>query len=160
MKIVNFKKLKSRDQELILLAKKIAKKSISKKGHKVGCIIFSTDNQFYLGATVQRGRVIGSTCAERMALDQWYFDQGLKNPPKSCYLIGKFNYKNWNDDLICTPCGVCLEMFFELMCELRLKKFKFLCSNWKNTKVLIADLKELFPQYQKKDYAPYCNKII
>lgn len=157
MHIVSFKKIPDKDQKLLLLAKDTAGRSVSQKGHKVGGVILCSDGSTYLGATVARTRAIGSTCAERMALDQWYFNNSKSNPV-TCYLIGKFNRKSWKNNLICTPCGVCLEMFLELIVQLGLRKLKFVCGNWILNKVLLADLKELFPQHGKGGW-PYVNNI-
>ena len=116
-----------------------------------------TDGSTYQGATTTRTRAIGSTCAERMALDQWYFKHPKKDPA-ICYLVGTFDRESWQDNFICTPCGVCLEMFLELLIQRKLKKLKFMCGNWKLSKVLIADLSELFPQFGKGGW-PYAKNI-
>ncbi len=149
------KKISNRDKELLLLAKKIAERSVSPKRHKVGCVIVCSDGSKYLGATVARTRTIGSTCAERMALDQWYFSNSTSDP-STCYLIGTFNRKNWEKDLICTPCGVCLEMFLELIVQRGLKNLKFICGSWDLSKILLTNLKELFPQREKSE-CPHTN---
>ena len=157
MRIVNFKKISIKDRQFLLLAKKTAEHSVSLKGHKVGCVIVCSDGSGYFGATVARTRAIGSTCAERMALDQWYFSNSEKSPV-TCYLVGTFNRKSWRENLICTSCGVCLEMFLELLAQQGLKKLKFICSNWNLDRVLLTDLKELFPQHGKGGW-PYTNNI-
>lgn len=56
-------------------------------GHQIGCVIKCKNGNKFLGATNIRSRAIGSTCAERMALDQMYF---YKNKhPQICVIIGK-----------------------------------------------------------------------
>ncbi|MCD6270514.1 hypothetical protein J7J23_01900 [bacterium] len=153
MQIVSYKKLSGVDKKFLMLAKKVAERSASLKKHKIGCILLCEDGSTYAGATVARTRAIGSTCAERMALDQWYFNNSKSNP-KICYLVGRPDRKSWKDNFICTPCGVCLEMFLELFVERKLKKLTFVCGNWTLKRVLIADLRELFPQTGKGGW-PY-----
>ena len=157
MKIINYKEISIRDRQLLLSTKKVAERSITQKKHKVGCTIICANGSIYQGATAARTRVIGSTCAERMALDQWYFNHP-KTDPITCYLVGTFNRESWRDNSICTPCGVCLEMFLELLVQRKLKKLIFICSNWKLNKVLITDLRELFPQFGKGGW-PYTKNI-
>ena len=100
----------------------------------------------FWGATNIRSRVIGSTCAERMALDQLFFNKNKK--PEICAIIGKLPVadwrKKWSNDKICAPCGVCLETFRQTVQLLRLKDLKFLCSSWNGKNVLRANLSELF----------------
>lgn len=157
MRIVSYKKISNNDRKLLILAKKNAGRSVSDKGHKVGCIILCSDKSKYLGATVARTRSIGSTCAERMALDQYYFDN-TRAKPVSCYLVGSLNRESWNEKLICTPCGVCLEMFLEILIAKKLKKIRFVCGSWDLTRVLIANLSDLFPQLGKGGW-PYNKNI-
>lgn len=148
MKIVNFSDLTQVEVELLKKTKKVAEKTVSDIGHKVGCVIRCKDGEEFVGATNIRSRTIGSTCAERMALDQMYF--GKNRNPELCVIIGRFPNvkwrKKWSDDNICTPCGVCLEMFLETTHLLGIKDLNFLCVSWNKKKVLRATLSELFPQ--------------
>ena len=153
MNLVSYKRLSKKDKKFLVLAKDVSEHSVSLKKHKIGCVLLCEDGSTYLGATVARTRAIGSTCAERMALDQWYFN-GSKSNPETCYLVGKLDRKSWKEDFICTPCGVCLEMFLELFVQMKLKKLRFVCGNWKLSRALIADLSELFPQVGKGGW-PY-----
>ena len=153
MRLISYKKLSEKDKKFLVFAKQVAKRSVSFKKHKIGCVLLCEDGSTYLGATVARTRAIGSTCAERMALDQWYFD-GAKSNPQVCYLVGKLDRKSWKNNFICTPCGVCLEMFLELFIQRNLKKLKFVCGSWTLKRVLMADLSELFPQIGKGGW-PY-----
>ncbi len=157
MRITSYRKISKTDQLLLQMAKDAAGQSAPRGKRKVGCILLCGNGSVFTGATVLRARVIGSTCAERMALDKWYFS-GTREIPTTCYLVGVFNRKNWNNDFICTPCGVCLEMFLELVADRKARKVKFICSNWKLNQVLSAGLDELFPQPGKGGW-PY-KKIV
>ncbi len=148
MKLTSFKRAGKIDQSFLLLAKQTAGKSVAEKKHRVGCILLCADKSLYKGATITRTRVIGSTCAERMALDSWYFN-GKKSVPSVCYLVGTLDRKGWSNDYICTPCGVCLEMFLSLLAKQGVKHLEFVCANWTLSRVLRADLGELFPQIGK-----------
>lgn len=147
MEIIKHKELSKEELRLINKAKTIAEKTVSDFGHKVGCVIKCQNGQEFSGATNVRTRTIGSTCAERMALDQMFFYANHK--PETCVLIGKFpnvNWrKKWSNDKICTPCGTCLETFRQVVESLRLKDLKFLCSSWNKKRVLRIKLSELFP---------------
>ena len=157
MRFINFNKIISKDRRLLVSARKVAEHSVTGRGHRVGCIVVCADGSMDSGATIARTRAIGSTCDERMALDQWYFSSPKSNP-EACYLVGMFERGSWEDNFICTPCGVCLEMFLELMADRKLKKLRFICTNWKLSRVLIADLSELFPQLGKGGW-PYKKHI-
>ncbi len=153
MHLTSYKKLSKDDKNFLISAKKTAERSVTLKRHKIGCVIVCADGSTYSGATVARTRAIGSTCAERMALDQWYFSDAKMNP-QTCYLIGTLDRVSWCDDFVCTPCGVCLEMFLELFVARNLKSLRFVCSNWKLSRALTADLSEFFPQVGKGGW-PY-----
>lgn len=157
MRIVNYNKILSQDKKFLLSAKMAAERSVTENKHRVGCILICANGPIYKGATVARTRAIGSTCAERMALDQWYFSN-IQSLPTTCYIIATFDRASWSDNSICTPCGVCLEMFLELFIAQKLNKLRFVCGNWKLTRALITDLRELFPQVGKRGW-PYTKYI-
>ncbi|MFA5742643.1 MAG: hypothetical protein WCX77_02665 [Candidatus Paceibacterota bacterium] len=146
MDFLKFSSLNKEDLFLVEKAFKSAENSISDKGHKVGCAILDANGNIHVGATNVRSRVIGSTCAERMAMDSVWFK---KQTPKICVLVGKFNRSGWSDDLICTPCGVCLEMFFESINDFGLEDLPFICAAWDRSRILKINLSELYPQIGK-----------
>jgi len=146
MEFVNFSNLNKEEQQLVADAFEAAEHSIPHNDHKVGCAILDTVGNVYVGATNTRSRVIGSTCAERMAMDQLCFQKKI---PKLCVLVGKFLREKWRDDFVCTPCGVCLEMFFETMQNLNLQDIPFICLSWDKSRVLKINLSELYPQIGK-----------
>lgn len=155
--IINFEKLKEQEKKFIIEAEKIAKKSITNKNSFVGAIILGTKKGVYSGATIARTRAIGSTCSERMALDHLYFN-GLE-APKTVFTIGTFERMGWSNDFVCTPCGVCLEMFFESIKFFNIPNINFVCSSWSKNKILKSNLYELFPQigkgnWQRNEYPP------
>lgn len=147
MKIISRSKLTTRENSLLTKAREAARKSSSDQGHRIGCLIRCRDGREFLGATNIRSRTIGSTCAERMALDQMYF-HGNRNP-ELCVVVGKLPEaswrRKWSDSEICTPCGVCLETFRQATQQLKLKDLKFLCSSWDGKRILRIKLSELFP---------------
>jgi cytidine deaminase len=147
MEFINNSDLTKDERELISKAFEASKFSISKNGHKVGCAILCENKDIFIGAVNERTKAIGSTCAERMAVDQIYFHGNKK--PTLCVLVGIFQRNSWSDDFICTPCGVCLEMFFEMAIDFNLDDLSFLCPNWNKTKFLRIKLSELYPQIGK-----------
>lgn len=142
---------------MLEIAKEVAEHSVPENSHKVGCAFVCMGNLIFKGATAVRTRAIGSTCAERMALDQWYFSKQKTNP-RTCYLVGKLNRNSWRDSFICTPCGSCLEMYLELVVSRKLRNLKLVCANWKLSRVLVANLSDLFPQVGKGGW-PYTKHI-
>lgn len=150
MEILNYKKLNFRDKENINRAKKIALKSITNKKTYVGVVILGDRGGIYGGVTLARTRAIGSTCAERMALDQLFFKGREK--PKIVYMIGIFERLGWREDYICTPCGVCLEMFFESIKFFNIDEIKFICSSWNKKNIIKCSLKDLFPKYGNQEW--------
>lgn len=147
MEFVKYSDLTRKEKDLVNKAFKAAKHSISEKGHKVGCTILCKNGDVFLGATNERSHAIGSTCAERMAVDQLYF-HGNKQP-KLCVLVGVFARNDWTQDLVCTPCGVCLEMFRKLIMNFKLDDLHFICLSWNKKRVLKAKLIELYPKLNK-----------
>ena len=112
----------------------------------IGTAILCDDNKVYVGATNERSRAIGSTCAERMAVDQLLF-HGNKDP-KLCVLVGKLKRDQWTDNNMCTPCGVCLEMFWEMIMKLKIEDLEFLCVSWNKKRILRVKLTELYPRME------------
>ena len=156
MRITSFAKMPAKHRLRLVRAKRAASRSVDPRGHRVGCLIACAGGEEFLGATASRTRAIGSTCAERMALDQWYFDRSHP-APVVCYLVGNFMRESWKKHFVCTPCGTCLEMFLELFVDQNLDKLKFICGSWDLKRVLVADLDELFPQFGKGGW-PYETK--
>lgn len=144
MRFVNYHSLIKKEKCLIEKAIKVAKHSMPESGHKVGCLILCENGDEFVGSTIARTRAIGSTCAERMALDQLYFHKNKK--PRLVVLTGLFSRDGWSKSSICTPCGVCLEMFFVLISSLALSDLDFLCSSWDKSRILRVKLTELYPQ--------------
>lgn len=144
MKFVQFSLLEKKEKRLINSAINAAKHSVSEKGHKIGCAILCKNGNIFVGATNSRSRAIGSTCSERMAVDQLYF-HGNKNPIL-CAIVGLHKRKGWTESTICTPCGVCLEMFWEMIMDLDMIDFNFICSSWNKKKILKIKLSDLYPQ--------------
>lgn len=147
MEIVNRSDLSKEELKLLQKTRAVAGRSISDLGHQIGCIIRCKNGEEFLGTANIRSRTIGSTCAERMALDQMYFYRNRY--PKICVIVGKLPQtdwrRKWSDGKICTPCGVCLETFRQTTQSLKLKDLDFLCSNWNGKKILRAKLSDLFP---------------
>lgn len=150
MKFTTHKQLPKNIQEYIDEAFKVAEKSVSDNGHKVGSILVCEDGDIFCGATLSRTKAIGSTCAERMALDQLWFAN--KKNLQTCITVGTFNRPGWKNSYICTPCGVCLEMFFEFKLWAKLDTINFILPSWDKTKVLNISLEELFPQIGKGEW--------
>ena len=134
MKFVNSTKLTPQEKKLLDRTFEAAEHSVSKEGHKVGCAILCKNGDIFVGATNERSHSLGATCVERMAVDQLYFYGNRK--PKLCALAGTFARNDWSENSVCTPCGVCLEMFWELVKDFEIKNLKFLCSSWDRKKFL------------------------
>lgn len=147
MEVVSSSKLIKQERLLLKKARSAAQKSSSNAGHRIGCVIRCKNGEEFSGATNIRSRTIGSTCAERMALDQMYFHKNRQ--PRLCVIVGKLPEtdwrRKWSDSGICTPCGVCLETFKQTIQESKLKDLRFLCSSWDGKRILRAKLSELFP---------------
>jgi cytidine deaminase len=139
------------DAERLLLEKAIltAEKTIAKPNQKVGAALLCKDGSTFVGATLARRRVIGSTCAERMAVDQLYFSRGAT--PKVLAVVGIFPRPNWTENSICTPCGPCLEMLWELIMDYNLQDLQIICSSWSKKRIVRTTLLELFPKVDPVD---------
>jgi len=144
MQYLSWSELNDKQKSLLKTAKDSADKLLSPNGHKVGCAIEGA-NQTYMGSTISHPRIIGSTCAERMAIDSLLIANDI---PKLCAVVGKLNRDNWSVESLCTPCGLCLEMFWELQMNTRLDNIEFVCANWELDRVLMVKLSELFPRFE------------
>lgn len=147
MKIVTWEDLTSQEKKLLAEAKKVAERSRHKRGHRIGCILLTDKEKKFYGATNDWVRSTGSTCAERMAMDQYYFHRldPEVGVPRLMVIIGTFNHRDWSDDFICTPCGVCLEMMLKMKRDLALKRLNLLCSSWNQTRIVRTRLANLYP---------------
>lgn len=146
MKYEKFSELSDKERLLIEKAFEASEHSVSPSGHKVGSTILCDNNEIYLGATNTRSRAIGSTCAERMAVDQMAFHGNEK--PELVALVGFLQREKWSEDNIITPCGVCLEMYWELIMRLGMEDLEFLCVSWNKDRVLRINLTELYPRIE------------
>jgi len=153
MEFIKSENLTLEEQLVIEKTFEAAQHSVSKKGHRVGCAILCENKKIYTGSVNERTLAIGSTCAERMAVDQLYFHGREK--PKLCGLVGFFVRKGWTRNYICTPCGVCLEMFFEMVLDFAIKDLDFLCATWDKSKFLRIKLSELYPQIGKGEWSRF-----
>ncbi|HEQ65488.1 MAG TPA: cytidine deaminase [bacterium] len=146
--IIDKTSLNPMEKELLNLARKSAFHSIHhSSSHKVGAVIYCKNGKTYTGATLARTRIIGSTCAERMALDQMHYDRNRE--PELCVVTGLLNRPSWTEKSILTPCGVCLEMFWETIIELGLEDLDFICSSWDQSRIVRTKLSILFPKVDK-----------
>ena len=123
MQYLSWSELTETQQILLEATKNNAEKSVSQNGHKVGCVI-KGDSDAYVGSTISHPRIIGSTCAERMAIDSLLI---ANDKPNLCAVVGKLNRENWTSENLCTPCGLCLEMFWELQMKKGLSDVEFVC---------------------------------
>ncbi|MFB6212320.1 MAG: hypothetical protein ABEI53_00670 [Candidatus Magasanikbacteria bacterium] len=147
MEIISPDQLNQKEEQLLKQAFESSKRSNSDKGHKLGCALLSSNGETFQGATNVRTRAIGLTCAERMAVDQLKFNGNTT--PELCAVTGFLVREGWKDSYICTPCGVCLEMFWELILSHDLEDLPFVCSSWNKERILKANLTELYPQVGK-----------
>lgn len=146
MKYEKFSELSDKERLLIEKAFEASEHSVSPSGHKVGSAILCNNEEIYLGATNTRSRAIGSTCAERMAVDQMAFHGN--ETPELVALVGLLQRDKWSENNIITPCGVCLEMYWELIMRLGMEDVEFLCTSWNKVRVLRIKLTELYPRIE------------
>lgn len=144
MQYLTWTELNEQQRQLLETAKLNAEKSVSEGGHKVGCAI-NGNLGIYSGSTLSHPRIVGSTCAERMAIDHLLI---AKDRPNLCGVVGKLNRENWSQENLCTPCGLCLEMFWELQMKTNMDDIEFICSNWDLDRILSIKLSELFPRFE------------
>lgn len=138
--------------ELIKL-KKIANKSYPKNGNRIGAVLICEGGKYFFGFTIKRSTVLGSTCAERMALDNWFQDKEKPKPVK-LILTGMISRNGWKDCHICYPCGSCRELYHQFIHSNDLKNFYFECYSWDLLHSDMKSLRELLyygkPFYEKK----------
>lgn len=141
MEQIEFRQLNNQEKKMLDLAKKAAGRSVSLDKHKIGSAICDINGKIFVGATISKKRIIGSTCAERMALDNLLF-RGFRKP-KMVAIIGKMHGRK--EEHLCTPCGRCREMFQEACQLCKVKDIYFLISSWDKKTVVRTKLSELLP---------------
>lgn len=122
--------------------KEVAEMSYPESRNKIGAVLICENGKKYYGFTIRRSTVLGSTCAERMALDNWYQDKERTKPIK-IILVGKIMRIGWNNTHICYPCGVCRELYHQLTHLYDIKNFTFECHSWDLKQSDEKSLKEL-----------------
>jgi len=138
--------LGEKEKLLIDKALEAADHSEAPAGHKIGAAILCRNGQIFQGATNTRSRAIGSTCAERMAVDQMFYHGNRY--PKLIALVGFLQREKWTENNICTPCGVCLEMLWGMVIKLNMRDISILCVSWNKKRILRAKLTELYPRIE------------
>ncbi|MEX0918401.1 MAG: hypothetical protein WDZ85_00300 [Candidatus Paceibacterota bacterium] len=146
MNYIKYSDLNEQEMSLVDKAFEAAGHSESPSGHKVGSAIICKDGRVFQGATNTRTRTIGSTCAERMAVDQMFY-HGNKYP-ELVALVGLLQRDKWTVDNICTPCGVCLDMYWEMIMKLGMEDIDILCVSWNKKRILKTSLTELYPRIE------------
>ncbi|MDD2732074.1 MAG: hypothetical protein PHI53_02665 [Candidatus Pacebacteria bacterium] len=69
MEIIKYSNLSQEEKQLVNKAIMIAEQSNFGADNKIGCVILCKNGDEFYGAVMDRTRAIGSTCAERMAVD-------------------------------------------------------------------------------------------
>lgn len=146
MRKIKFNALTEEEKGLLLSAYNAAQRSISPMQHKVGAALLANSGEIFCGATLARTRLLGSTCAERMAVDKFYFSLQKQSTPKLLAVIGLFQKPLWTSNEICTPCGVCLEMLFETINDFNIKDLPVICSSWDKEQIVRTSILDLFPK--------------
>lgn len=146
MDYIAYSDLNERERLLVDKAFEAAEHSEAPAGHKIGSAIICKNGEIFQGATNTRSRAIGSTCAEGMAVDQMFY-HGNRHP-ELIVLAGFLQREKWTKNSICTPCGVCLEMYWEMIMKLRMEDMDFLCVSWNKKRILRARLTELYPRIE------------
>lgn len=122
--------------------KEVAKNSIPVDGNNIGAVLFCRNGKRYFGFTIKRSTVLNSTCAERMALDNWFQDKKRTKPIK-LILIGLIKRPGWNNNHVCLPCGVCRELYHQFLWENKIKNFVFECYSWNKKNKFVKRIKDL-----------------
>ena len=146
MDYITYVDLDKREKFLVDKVFKAAEHSEAPAGHKIGSVMLCEDGRIFQGATNTRSRVIGSTCAERMAVDQMFY-HGNKYP-ELIVLVDFLQREKWTEDNIATPCGVYLEMYWEMIMKLGMDDINILCVSWNKKIILKAKLTELYPRVE------------
>lgn len=151
---ITWNDLSEKERELVRLAKNAAEQSWSKSGNKVGVVISCDDGRVFEGATIGRSRVIGSTCAERMAVDQMVF-HGF---PKPILVVCTALLGGQDESTVAFPCGPCRQMYQEILAESELEDLEFILVSWNQSVVIKIKHTELFPCGQAY-YVPSQQKV-
>ena len=141
MREIRFEKLEENIKSDLLAAEAAAKRAFPRsRDVRIGAVVIA-DGKRFEGANVVKERFVGSTCAERMALDQALF-AGVKKIERMV-IIGK------NDELpfeeVASPCGNCRQMLVDVLADLRQEDLEIILSNSDKSKIMVTSVKELLP---------------
>lgn len=126
----------------LIKLKEIALKSFPAHRNKISAALICENGKVFTGFTIRRSSILGSTCAERMALDNWFQDDEKPKVVK-LILIGKIMRDGWDDTHICYPCGVCRELYHQFTYINEIKDFRFDCYSWDLKNRDIKSIKDL-----------------
>lgn len=136
MKEVNLKDLDSNWEELIDKAQKVKKNSYSPYSEfGVGAAVLSSEGKIYTGANVENNAYGESICAERAAAIK-AVSEGAREFARLVVIT--------DSDKIMPPCGNCRQFLLEFKPE-KTKDLKVLIANSSKDKLVLTDLKELYP---------------
>ena len=141
MQKVKLGDLSPQEKKLLNLAQEKSKKTFSANGTMIGVAILGQSGRIYTGAAVSWEKYVGSTCAERMALDQLAINTG--EVPILAVVTGHTG-KNPTSTII-TPCGKCRQMFHDYISLLGRKDLDFVLSSWDQKNIVRTRLSKLLP---------------
>jgi len=141
-------KLTKQDEELILLAGKIAKKNIDlypKENFAVGCVVKAKSGKIYKGVNLKTAH---SVCAEQVAIGQ-----AFACGERELETIVAVRFEN-DETRVISPCGLCRYIFNQFNLN-----FNVIVEDVANRKVLKVKAKDLLPYPYKGDLPKKVKKI-
>ena len=141
MQKIKFEELEEEIKSDLLRAEEAAKMAFPRnRDVRIGAVVVADDKRFE-GANVVKERFVGSTCAERMALDRALF-AGVKKI-KRVVIIGENDESPFEE--VTAPCGNCRQMLIDVLTDLRQEDIEMILSNSDKSKIIKTSLLELLP---------------
>jgi len=142
MKTILLENLEAEIRKELEQAEEVTKKAYPRDYDvRIGVVLVADGNKKFEGANVVRERFVGSSCAERMALDKALF-AGIKKIER-LVIIGENNDCPFEE--VTAPCGNCRQMLFDSLDDLGQRDMEIILSNSDKSKIVVCKLTELLP---------------
>ena len=148
MKTILLENLEAEIRKELDEAEEAAKKAYPRdRDVRIGVVLVADGDKKFEGANVVRERFVGSSCAERMALDKALF-AGIKKIER-LIIIGENNDCPFEE--VIAPCGNCRQMLFDTLDDLEQSDIEIILSNSDKSKIVKTSLLELLPLAYKSN---------
>ena len=141
MEEIKFQELTENIKQDLELAEEATKKVFPRDYDVRIGVVLVADGKRFEGVNIVRERFVGSSCAERMALDRALYE-GIEKIER-LVIVGINRQKPFEE--VVAPCGNCRQMLFDTLDDLGQEDIEIILSNSDKSKIVKTKLSELLP---------------